>query len=182
MSQPCPISLSQHNHYWHGRLSDHIALNQDIMQEFELLQNTPDRQSHYFHDRYENIYIAEQRLPALSPLLAKIRLAALEIQPKLRDNILASGFWFNLMSPGHQTTSHCHDDDTELLSWVYYIKIPRNSGNLILEPCNAEKSIISPKEGECIFFDPALLHKVSTNLSQEVRLSVAGNFGIANNT
>ena len=84
------------------------------------------------------------------------------------------------MYPGQQTTSHCHDDDTEMLSWVYYIKVPRNSGNLILEPRNAEKSIISPKEGECIFFDPALLHKVSTNLSQEARLSVAGNFGVAN--
>ncbi len=178
MSHACPISLTQHSHHWHGKMLGHSALNQEIMQGFDQLQDSPDKQSHYFHGRYENIYIEKQRLPALVPVLASIRLTALKILPELQNKQLASGFWFNLMYPGDQTTSHCHDDDSELLSWVYYIQVPQNSGNLILEPANSQKVTISPKAGDCIFFGPALLHEVSTNLSQQTRLSIAGNFGI----
>jgi len=90
--------------------------------------------------------------------------------------MIAIGFWFNAMGPGHRTAPHHHDENDELLSAVYYIRVPENSGDLILH--TAGKSIsIHPQEGKLVLFAPALLHEVTTNLSAELRLSVAVNIG-----
>ncbi len=176
VTQPS-FKLLQHSHYWHGKLANFQRLNKDIVNQFQSLRHQPDKESHYFHGRYENIYIERQRFPALEPLLTIIHKAALPLLP-YQERQLDFGFWFNQMQPGDQTTRHCHDDDLEVLSWVYYITAPINAGNLILEPKRAEAITITPLEGHCIFFDPALLHKVSPNLSGQTRLSVAGNFGL----
>lgn len=86
------------------------------------------------------------------------------------------------MNPGDVTTAHTHDDDDELLSCVYYIKVPKdvsNSGELILM-ANNEKTVIQPEEGKFVFFSPATLHEVTKNESNESRLSIAFNFGLLN--
>ncbi len=168
--------LDTHTHYHRGQFEKAHTLNPIIVAGFEALAAQPDKESHYFHGRYENIYIEPERFPALSPLLTAIKQTAGQIL-KIKQQDLKFGFWFNLMAPDQQTTSHSHDDDDEYLSCVYYLKVPQNSGNLILEPRQAEKITIIPREGDCIFFDPALIHEVSPNLSQQTRLSLAGNFG-----
>ena len=80
------------------------------------------------------------------------------------------------MPPGAITTKHSHDDDDELLSCVYYVAVPDNSGDLIIHTDN-ENLRINPEEGMFVFFKPDVMHEVTENLSSESRLSIAINFG-----
>lgn len=142
-------------------------------------QNDPDiRKTHLFEGRYENIYLDERHIPALKPLISE----ALELAADILDTgNLRAGFWFNYMPPQATTTLHTHDDDDELLSCVYYVRVPQNSGNLIIYDDSAsttEKKIeINSTTGDFIFFKPDVRHEVTKNNSMEHRLSIAFNFG-----
>jgi predicted 2-oxoglutarate/Fe(II)-dependent dioxygenase YbiX len=91
---------------------------------------------------------------------------------------LKAGFWFNAMEAGQRTTLHHHDENDELLSAVYYIRVPENSGELILHDAGKQVSI-QPQAGKLVMFAPKVLHEVAANLGTGLRLSVAMNVGPA---
>ena len=153
-----------------------LSVNECIVSEFaKLTEKDYQQQTHFFHGRYENIYFEGSKIPGLNIILEK----AVQFSKKVLndDRELAYSFWFNVMKPGDITTAHTHDDDDELLSGVYYLKVPGNSGDLIIGQ-GKEKEIITPGEGMFIFFKPDVLHEVSVNKSNESRISVAFNFGV----
>ena len=155
------------------------ALNDVILQGFlNHYQRDDIRKTHLFGGRYENIYLTEQHIPALGPLIAE---ATNHAEGILERKNLRAGFWFNFMPPGSSTTLHTHDDDDELLSAVYYVEAKKHTGNLILyyeSGKSASRKIeITPEAGEFIFFKPDVLHEVSRNNSSESRLSIGFNFG-----
>jgi predicted 2-oxoglutarate/Fe(II)-dependent dioxygenase YbiX len=82
------------------------------------------------------------------------------------------------MEAGQRTTLHHHDENDELLSAVYYIRVPENSGDLILRDAG-EKIRIQPQAGKLVMFAPKVLHEVTANLGSGLRLSVAMNVGPA---
>lgn len=153
-------------------------LNKKIIDRFNSLSDEAFKaKTHFFHGRYENLYIDVEKLPGLELIISMATANAAEIL-NIDKAKLACGFWLNEMQPGHVTTAHTHDDDDELLSCVYYLKVPVNSGDLVITD-NNEKTIITPKEGMFVFFSPATLHEVLENKSEEARLSIAFNFGLA---
>ena len=160
-----------------SRIASHT--NADLHKEF-LKQQHKDgvRKTHLFEDRYENIYLNEQHIPQLKPLINEAVSLAENI---LGRQNLRAGYWFNYMPPGATTTLHTHDDDDELLSAVYYVYVPENSGNLIIyenSKSSGEKKIeITSRTGDFIFFKPDIRHEVSKNNSTESRLSIGINFG-----
>ena len=153
--------------------------NAEIVKEFLVQQNKNDvRKTHLFEGRYENIYLNEQHIPELKFIINEaIDLAEIILHKK---NIRA-GYWFNYMPPGATTTLHTHDDDDELLSAVYYVYVPENSGNLILyddlKSGRRETIEIPSRAGDFILFKPDIRHEVSKNNSTEHRLSIGINFG-----
>ena len=70
-----------------------------------------------------------------------------------------------------------HDDDDELLSCVYYVSVPEDSGKLIIYDGN-EMIEIDSQTGNFVFFKPDVRHEVSRNNSYEHRLSIGMNFGV----
>jgi len=136
-------------------------------------QHRPEvRKTHEFEGRYENIYITEDQVPALAVLKA----CALKQAEKIVDvPITEIGCWFNAMPPGSCTTKHDHNDGYEVLSGVYYVTVPKNSGDLLIY---TGKEVIhhQPVEGEFVFFLPDVAHEVEINHSNEIRLSIAFNF------
>ena len=153
--------------------------NAEIHKGFLNQQNKDDvRKTHLFEGRYENIYLNEQHIPQLKPLINE----AVSLAEKIlnRQNLRA-GYWFNYMPPGATTTLHTHDDDDELLSAVYYVYVPEDSGNLIIyensESGGEQKIEITSRTGDFIFFKPDIRHEVSKNNSIESRLSIGINFG-----
>ncbi len=145
------------------------------MHVMRLIEAAAGRRSHFFGGRHENIYLPQQELPQLKLILQTARQqAALILQRPLET--LRIGCWFNLMQQGDVTTAHSHDDDNELLSGTYYIKVPPDSGELVLSLANQRLHII-PQAGRFIFFAPDILHEVTQHNAAQSRLSIGFNVG-----
>ncbi len=152
------------------------AINTHICKAFARYRNDPDtRRSHYFGGRHENIYVDRHRIPGIDELLTFADACVRQILGKPEAK-LCSGYWFNEMGPGETTLPHSHDDDDELLSGVYYLRVPPASGNLIILE-NRLRTVVEPQEGLMVFFNPHVLHEVSPNRSGQSRLSLAFNIG-----
>ena len=80
------------------------------------------------------------------------------------------------MGPNEVTTEHNHDDDDELLSGVYYVQVPPNSGDLIIVDKHS-RTLVTPQPGMFVYFAPDVMHSVSANRSGERRISIGMNFG-----
>jgi hypothetical protein len=158
-------------------LADAARINQAILAEYAGLRDDPalDR-SHFFAGRYENVYVPEARMPALQPVLAAARRGAAEYlrRPGLE---LSVGFWMNEMGPGHVTLPHRHDEDDELVSGVYYVNVPEDSGELVMTQ-GAITIRVRPMAGQFVFFPPDVLHEVTANRGRQTRLSIGMNFGV----
>ena len=93
-------------------------------------------------------------------------------------------FWANINSQGGSDRVHHHNANftpsEKLLSGVYYLKTPLDSGDI----CFLNQSVphehfhLTPKEKDLVIFPSYLLHYVTPNLSQEDRISIAFNFEI----
>jgi hypothetical protein len=153
-------------------------LNASLYARFLELSGTERvRQSHHFEGRFENIYIEEKDIPCIAAVLNVVKQQAGQLLG-IAAGTLRAGFWFNAMEAGQRTTLHHHDENDELLSAVYYIRVPENSGNLILHDEN-RKVCIQPQEGKLVMFASNVLHEVNANLGSGLRLSVAMNVGPA---
>ena len=171
--------LSQAPPVYKGNLLQPEAINKSLLNQFESVKNEPDiKKTHHFMGRFENTYIPTDRIPAVSAILDMGRCYAAEIL-KLKPEELRLGYWFNEMQPGHETSLHTHEEEDELLSAVYYITAPQNSGDLVI--LNGGETInIPPLAGCMVLFKPEVAHRVETNNSGILRLSVAINFGLLN--
>lgn len=157
-----------------GRLRDSSAVNAGLVAGLATLQGVSGlRRSHFFHGRFENLYVDRHCITEIETVLQ----AGMEYASRIlgrRD--LRHGFWFNEMAPGQRTTLHSHDDDDELLSGVYYISAPPGSGHLLIHASGPPLAVV-PEPGLFAFFSPGLPHEVEVNQSQGQRLSLAMNFG-----
>ncbi len=161
------------------RFLDHIARRNGVLYDRfrELAACDRVRQTHHFGGRFENTYIDEADIPDMTALLAAVKQHAGQLLGRPADTLQA-GFWFNAMESGQRTLPHHHDENDELLSAVYYIRVPANSGDLVLHA--ADRAVtIQPQEGGLVMFAPDVLHEVTENRSAQLRLSVAFNIGPA---
>ncbi len=160
-----------------NRLSSPQQLNETLLAAFLKWQDDDSvRKTHLFDGRYENIYLDESHIPELATL---IKAATESAEAILQTKGVRAGYWFNYMPPGATTTLHTHDDDDELLSGVYYVHAPENSGKLIIHnKTTRDKIEITAEAGKFVFFKPNAPHEVGKNLSEEHRLSIGMNFGI----
>ncbi len=153
------------------------SLNKILNERFSVLKDAPATgKTHFFHGRFENLYIRGEQLPEIAPLVKIAETVAGERLGSAQS--LRSGYWFNAMGPGHVTSRHSHEEIDELLSAVYYVDVPADSGDLIL---HADPAVvrITPEPGLMVLFPPDLEHEVTENRSREQRLSIAFNFGPA---
>jgi len=148
---------------------------QTFIEYLNIEQSNEIKRTHLFNGRYENIYIDKHAISTLISILDFANNCAKKTLDLEKE--LGIGFWFNDMPPGSITEPHTHDDNDELLSGVYYIKVPQHSGNLILN-IKGNKKEITPHEGQLVLFRPNCLHEVTENKSKEKRLSIGMNFGI----
>ena len=156
------------------RASEHGPdFNQALLDQFIAARDRDDvRRTHFFNERYENIYLEDHHAPLLDELRREAKRLAEEI---LGQAVTRMGSWFNAMGPGAETTLHSHDEDDERLSGVYYVRVPENSGKLIIHR-GTQRIYHAPQEGQWVFFAPETPHAVGLNRSEELRLSVAFNF------
>jgi len=83
-------------------------------------------------------------------------------------------FWFNVNGPGHSNEWHHHGQHMDAVA-VWYLQTPKNSGNFEYK-ANTSIEIIEPLAGLLIKHRGGIDHRVTENLSTELRISVAFNF------
>ena len=112
---------------------------------------------------------------------------------KIRKNFYNANmsYWININSFGHSNSKHIHVNS--LLSGCIYLKVPKNSGNLLLHSnsineyffksytdCSSDNTspeiMFFAEEKKVIIFPSFLPHSVEKNNSVEDRISVAFNF------
>jgi len=135
------------------------------------------RKTHFFHGRYENLYVNRDTLPGLEYILDQALRFAAEILCRPRSS-LKIGFWLNVMREGEITSRHSHDDDDELLSGVYYVQVPEASG--VFRCFNRDGNVsITTNAGTFLFFDPGIEHEVTRHGAKQPRISIGMNIGPA---
>jgi len=127
-------------------------------------------------------------------LFNQINLSVKEVEKNLglEKKLILKNYWCNINYLGCFNRPHTHPDS--VLSGVYYVNIPKNSGNLIFEnftthtettyrfvkkynQYNSPKWAVMPKENLCVLFPSYLIHYVEPNLSNEERISISFNYG-----
>jgi len=108
-----------------------------------------------------------------------------------KKNIRCRECWLNIASTGQYQEYHLHPNNH--FSLVYYIKTPKNCGNIVFKSHSGNTmfpipegstSIINPtyeiipEEGKILIFSSSLLHMVEKNKSDEDRVSIAMNFTV----
>ena len=168
-----PLVSNSHLHV--GFMPGSAELNRQILDRYlEMREQDFLRRTHFFGGRYENLYFERERIPALARVMAHAENYA---QTLLRQSTrLRSGFLVNDMGPGESTTEHDHDENDEMLSAVYYIQTPQDSGDLVIVDSHS-RTLIPPQAGMFVFFAPSVVHSVSVNCSTERRISLGMNFG-----
>jgi len=161
----------------HGcSLSGAQTLNRRIVDAFAGLRGEDfTRRTHFFGGRFENLYLRRDRIPELGLVLDHAEACAREILDR-RSEPLRCGFWLNAQGPGQSTSEHTHEELDELLSGVYYLDVPAHSGDIVLLDGRLTTRV-TPAAGMFLFFHPSLAHRVETNRSGALRLSLAFNFG-----
>jgi hypothetical protein len=161
---------------WFGRLPDAAGLIPPLVKRFRQLRDHPQtRATHWFGERFENLYMERDLLPEFSPVADFVLACAAQILDRTE---LKYGFWFNDMGPGQRTSRHDHLENDELLSAVLYLSAPEDAGELVLHDAPAVIRVTA-EAGLLVLFPPEVPHEVSVNRSTENRLSVAFNFGPA---
>lgn len=114
-----------------------------------------------------------------------------------------NNFWYNINPPESFTEVHYHPKN--FLSAIYYVKVPKNSGDLIIYNPNqiysfwwdqflapskeqsryttftSDTQDLIPKEGNLIILPAWLKHGVSKNMSDENRISFSFNIMVKPN-
>ena len=114
-------------------------------------------------------------------------------QEHLDSEPFLGNMWANINPPGGMNRAHQHPNS--LWSGVYYIKAPKNSGNLKIDDPRSVACMSRPRQkdgekparlfrethyepiaGKCIMFPSWLMHCVDPNESNDIRISVSFNF------
>lgn len=169
-----PLSANSRIHI--GFMPDATEINRQIMDGYlQIREQDLLRRSHFFGGRYENLYLQRELIPAIELVLEQAENYASNLLEKPAQQ-LRSGFWINDMGPNEVTTEHDHDDYDEMLSGVYYVQVPQDSGELVIVDQHS-RTLLTPQAGMFVFFAPSVLHSVSINRSGERRISIGMNFG-----
>jgi len=105
-------------------------------------------------------------------------------------NVQLDNIWLNVNRK--KDSNSIHDHPSSIISGVFYIKAPKNSGKLIFtndalirffplkikqyNPNNSQTWFFTPEENYLYLFPSWLKHEVSTHYSNKERISLAFNF------
>jgi len=126
-------------------------------------------------------------------LFKEIEKCIMEIQEivQFQNKVQLKNYWMNVNSYGSFNRPHYHPHS--VLSGVYYVNVPKNSGNVCFEQpidvgaiyenvttYNHYNSSIwnyIPKKNLCLIFPSYLRHYVEPNLNKKERISISFNYG-----
>jgi len=121
----------------------------------------------------------------------KTSVKELEKHLDLKKELSLNNYWCNMNYFGSFNKPHEHPDS--VVSGVYYVSIPKNSGSIVFlndnldiyyknnnknyNIYNSSTWSINPEENKCILFPSYLKHYVEPNLNKKERISISFNYG-----
>jgi len=128
-------------------------------------------------------------------LFDKITINVKEIEKNLclSKQLRFHNCWYNVNGLGSFNRPHVHPQ--AVVSGVYYISIPKNSGSIVFinndlnylndfygsvnnyNEYNSANWMIEPEENKCILFPSYLTHYVEPNLNKKERIGISFNYG-----
>lgn len=88
---------------------------------------------------------------------------------------IVSRIWAQVHRPYESCNLHDHLGGPDM-GFVFYVKVPVGAGKLYFEFASVGTSFVEPIEGMLVVFPAYLKHGVTKNLSDELRISIAGDF------
>lgn len=186
---------------WRFEFSDYEALNAEILEHLERLgwDRLDERQraavdaSHSFS---EDRFVTVEEVPAIGIILEYFikgcNAIARERNWDIREQeVSLQNYWVHATLPG-EITQH-HDHKPGVLSGVYYVDKPENSGDLVFvdvnpyheyrpavlpgtsDPISRPEVTMPAADGTMLVFPSWLPHKVARNDSDRRRVSVSFN-------
>jgi hypothetical protein len=163
-----------------GYLPNHAELTSRLL--YELNAGMGDFSfSHKIGGRWENSYLPIEKVPSVRDIVRPVRdlavnlygekLVALFEPPSGLDH---PPFWFNLSETGDSTGVHNHARES-VVSGVYYLEVPIDSGDLFFRADGEEDFSLMPKAGAVALFPSELRHGVRMNSASGKRISMAFN-------
>jgi hypothetical protein len=96
-----------------------------------------------------------------------------------RFHFKLNNYWFNINKKGSYNKLHNHLNIEILnsgVSGVFYLKTPKNCGNIVFQSHDKKQLEIKSKEGHLLIFPIHLAHFVQESKSNEDRISLAFNY------
>jgi uncharacterized protein (TIGR02466 family) len=145
------------------------------------------------HDLFLNEKTDKRIKPLFFNILNELKelIQQIELQDSYRLNESSLQFWININ--GQENYNQLHNHPRSFISGVYYVKVPKNSGNIIFHHPNTlmkfwyqqyTKGIthdshplvfVTPEEGKLVLFPSWLEHVVESNKTGKKRISIAFN-------
>ena len=163
-----------------GYLPNHVELTSRLLYELNLGLGDLSF-SHKIGGRWENSYLPIEKVPSVRDIVRPIRDLAVHVYGKKMLALFEPPigldhppFWFNLSDPGDCTGVHNHARES-VVSGVYYLEVPIDSGDLFFRVDGEEDFSFVPKAGSVVLFPSELRHGVRINSSSGKRISLAFN-------
>lgn len=175
----------------HEYLHLHVNKHEEIKKRiFEIKEEYSDFHSHWACDTYTTANVTDLRHEMLFyPIIEEIKKLVYDMakEYELDCNIKCTAAWANIANKGDYQEYHNHPNNH--FSAVYYIKTPKDCGEIIFSKPfemfvlpqskgfnNSHRVQFTPEEGKVIIFPSSLLHMVLPNNSDEDRISMSMNF------
>ena len=120
-----------------------------------------------------------------------VNIKKIEKNLSLSKELKLNALWYNVNGLGSFNRPHEHNNS--IVSGVYYISIPKNSGSIVFlnknldiyyqdtiqnyNEYNSSTWKINPQENQCVLFPSYLTHYVEPNLNKKERISISFNYG-----
>ena len=155
------------------KISDYKSLNEKLISEIYSMREKNKNgliKSNFGGWHSKDIYVyqdSDVRLQDISKIISNFYSEKIYENKK---NIIVSMLWANINNKGDYNISHTHPHSH--YSGVYYVRTPKNSGNLYFD----ESYEIIPEEGMLYMWESHLEHGVNKNKTNKDRVSISFNF------
>jgi uncharacterized protein (TIGR02466 family) len=187
---------------WHFDIENHTSLNQKLLKAI-YAEKQRDNQGVLMSNAggwhsVEDFQVRPEFKDFVNLVSANALQVAQEINWDLQKVRLSVNSCWGMVN-GKFASNYVHNHPNSILSGVYYVQAPENSGGIFfrdpresahiflppvaeISPWTLQKVTYKPTEGRMLIFPSWLMHGVEPNLSDRDRVSISFNIGMLANT
>ena len=180
---------------WSLMAKDPLAINEELDTLIQEMRRKEDQQGGRVlrsnQGGWHSEFLDFDKAPLFKgAILDAIQEISTEISISKSSQATMNGCWININPKGASNKTHTHSDS--MLSGAYYLRVPPNSGRIVLLDPRPQTSCLllpidkptpltsvsyyrQPQVGEFVIFPSWLPHYVEPNESDEERISIAFN-------